>query len=153
MLLSHLNRLCLIAALLLPSAGANAEIYKWVDEHGQTHYSQQAPASGEAVTIDVPLPPPVDTDSVQDEVQQLIEQQRAAEQAELEAQQAQQSEAERQAAIAENCAIARDNLRLYQDNPGSRLVDENGNVYRLTEEERQQKIQESQQQIEEFCQN
>lgn len=145
-----LVRLSLLSATLLLCSGVNAEIYKWVDENGQTHFTQQPPASGQAETIEVPPPPPLDDSA--SEVQELIEQQEAAEKSAQEARQEQQAEAERQAAIERNCAIARDNLKLYQDNPGRRMVDEEGNVYRLTEEERQQKIEESRQQIEEFCQ-
>jgi glutaredoxin len=33
----------LLLALLLPAADLPAEIYKWVDEHGQVHYSDQKP--------------------------------------------------------------------------------------------------------------
>src|SRR2546428_8878547 len=37
------------SAILLAAAGgapAHAQIYKWVDEGGKTHYSDQAPAGG-----------------------------------------------------------------------------------------------------------
>ncbi len=143
-------RLSLLSATLLLASGVNAEIYKWVDENGQTHYTQQPPESGQAETIQVPPPPPIDDTAA--EVEELIEQQEAAEKSAREAEQEQQQEAERLAAIQKNCEIAQANLKLYQDNPGRRMMDEAGNVYRLTEEERQQKIEESRQQIEEFCQ-
>jgi hypothetical protein len=50
----------LLAALLLPSAG-HAEIYKWVDVQGQTHYSERKADAGNARTVEVkpaPAPPP-----------------------------------------------------------------------------------------------
>jgi glutaredoxin len=41
--------------ILALSAQASAEIYKWVDEHGRTHFSDKAPASAqvEEVTIKI----------------------------------------------------------------------------------------------------
>lgn len=35
--------LIILLALLLPAADLHAEIYKWVDEQGQVHYSDQKP--------------------------------------------------------------------------------------------------------------
>jgi hypothetical protein len=145
------KQLCLALATLLITFTAHAQIYKWVDENGQTHYSQQPPVTGEAQQIDVPPPPPVDPEAAQQEVDELIEQQEAAEQAEQEAREQAQQEAEQQAIREENCRIARQNLEQYQNNPGRRVVDEEGNVTRLREEDRQQKMQEFQQQIDEFC--
>src|SRR5207237_272483 len=42
----------LVAILLAATGGtAHAQIYKWVDEAGKTHYSDQAPARGKPDTI------------------------------------------------------------------------------------------------------
>jgi len=41
-----------LAALLPPSAG-HAEIYKWVDAKGQTHYSERKTEAGDAKTVQV----------------------------------------------------------------------------------------------------
>lgn len=38
-----MTRLIILLALLIPAAGLHAEIYKWVDEQGQVHYSDQKP--------------------------------------------------------------------------------------------------------------
>ncbi|MDQ0013397.1 hypothetical protein J2W23_001776 [Variovorax boronicumulans] len=47
-----------LAALLLPSA-SHAEIYKWVDAKGQTHYSERKADAGDARTVEVkPAPAP-----------------------------------------------------------------------------------------------
>lgn len=152
MVIPYLRHACLVTAALLLSFGVNAEIYKWVDENGQTHFSQLPPSSGEAQKVDVPPPPPVDAEQAQQEVDELIEQQQAAEQAEQEAQQKAEEAAQQQAIIDENCRIAQENLRTYQDNPGRRVLDEEGNVTRLREEDRQQKMQEFQEQIDLYCQ-
>ena len=53
-----------LAAVLLYAASAQAQIYKWVDAKGVTHYSDQAPTTGEKVetktfgggpTVDLPF--------------------------------------------------------------------------------------------------
>lgn len=147
-----IKRLCLLSAALMLSFSVHAQIYKWVDENGQTHYSQQPPESGQAETVDVPPPPPIAPEQARDEVQELIDQQQAAEQAEQEAQQQAQQEAEQEAIRQENCRIAQQNLTAYQNNPGRRVMDEEGNVTRLDEDMRQQKIQEFQEQVDLYCQ-
>lgn len=146
------KQLCLVLTAMLLSFSVHAQIYKWVDENGQTHYSEQPPASGEAQQINVPPPPPIDPDAAREDIEELIESQQAADQAEQEAAEQAEQAARQQAILKENCRIARENLRLYQNNPGRRMLDEEGNVTRLREEERQQKIQEYQEQVDQFCQ-
>jgi len=120
---------------------ASADVYKWVDEQGQVHYSQQAPESAPAELIKTPPPPSVDPAQAQREVDALIAQQKAAEQ---EKQQAQQQ--------AEQKAEQEDALTAYQNHPGGRFYDENGNLQRIKEEDRQQKIQELSNNIKQHCQ-
>jgi len=40
--------LALAAATLLVASGSRAEVFKWVDENGQTHYSENKAAAGKA---------------------------------------------------------------------------------------------------------
>lgn len=48
----------LFAAALLAfgAASGHAQVYKWVDADGVTHYSQQPPVSGDATEVAVPGP-------------------------------------------------------------------------------------------------
>src|SRR5882672_5572719 len=41
----------IVIVLAAASAPAHAQIYKWVDEGGKTHYSDAAPAGGKASTV------------------------------------------------------------------------------------------------------
>ena len=152
MVIPDFRQFCFIAATLLLSFTVQAQVYKWVDENGQTNYSQQPPPSGQAEVVDVPPPPALNSQSAQEEIDQLIEQQKAAEEADQAAQKEAEEAAQQQAIKDENCRIARQNLRQYQDNPGRRVVDEEGNVTRLREEDRQQKMLEFQEQIDLYCQ-
>lgn len=132
------------------SVTAYADVYKWVDENGQTHYTQQAPTEQKAELLKTP-PPPAFNSADQQRVDELIKQQQADRQANLEQKQQQQQTAEQQAIKQQNCETAKRNLQLYQDNPGRRVVDAEGNVSRLKEEDRQQGISDFQRQVEEFC--
>ena len=51
------KRLMLFLALLLGAAAFGATVYKWVDEHGVTHYSDQAPPKQDAQKIETPTTP------------------------------------------------------------------------------------------------
>jgi type IV secretory pathway VirB10-like protein len=152
MFIPHIKQLCLLMTVLLVSVSVQAKIYTWVDEDGQTHYAQQPPASGDAKEVDVPPPPPIDPVDAQQQVDELIEQQENAEKAQQEAAEKQAQAAERQQKIDQNCQIAQQNLRGYQNNPGRRIIDADGNVTRMSEEERQQKIAQTQEQIDLYCQ-
>lgn len=46
----------LLWVLVLPLPAAASGVYKWVDEQGKVHYSQQAPSSGDNVPIRTPPP-------------------------------------------------------------------------------------------------
>ena len=72
---------CVVAILLMIGGGcAQADVYKWTDEHGEVHYSETAPAATKSERVmtnqqiqqieksDQAKPPrPVDTDSGIDE--------------------------------------------------------------------------------------
>jgi hypothetical protein len=152
MFIPHLRLVCLTFMLSLFATAAFAEIYKWVDENGQTHYSQQAPRDIPATVIKTPPPPAIDPNIAQQQVDELITQQEAEDQVQLEQQNQQKIEAEKVADQQKNCEIAKQQLEQYQNNPGRRIMDADGNVTRLAEEERQQKTQESQENVTKYCQ-
>ncbi len=47
----------MIALSVLPVLADAQTIYRWVDEHGRTHYSEHAPGQGRAGIVDCPPPP------------------------------------------------------------------------------------------------
>jgi hypothetical protein len=138
--------------LSLFATAAFAEIYKWVDENGQTHYSQQAPRDIPATVIKTPPPPAIEPNIAQQQVDELITQQEDQYQLQLKQQNQQKIEAGNIANQQRNCKIAQQQLEHYQSNPRRRIIDADGNLTRLAEEERQQKIQESQENVTKYCQ-
>ncbi|MEX1201462.1 MAG: DUF4124 domain-containing protein [Methylophaga sp.] len=150
MVIPHLRIYCLALLCSLPFL-AQAEIYKWTDKNGQVHYTQQPPVDRPAEHIAPPPPPAIDPEKAQQQLDELIESQEAEAAAEAEQQKAAQAAEEAEQIREQNCQTARNNLQQYQDNPGRRVMNADGEVTRPTEEERQAKIAEFQQQVDEFC--
>lgn len=131
----------------------HADVYKWVDAQGQTHYSQTPPPAGQsAKLIETDKPPAVDVESQQKEIESLIQQQAEAKKKQEERLAEQRQQAQLAEENAEKCKLAQHNLQQYQDNPGRRVMDSEGNVTRPSEEDRQEMIKKMQEAITEFCQ-
>lgn len=119
-----------------------AQIYKWVDAQGVTHFDAQPPVGQSVQEVDTqkpvtpPPPSPARTDSSQE--QQAVD-------AKVKKQVAAQ-EAKRK----EYCATQRTNLAQLQNNPRVR-EEVNGEFRRFTEEERQARIAEVKKSIDDTC--
>ncbi|WP_347902045.1 DUF4124 domain-containing protein [Pseudomonas purpurea] len=119
------------------------QVYKWVDGQGVTHFDAQPPQGQPATTVVTPAPPvgkpsaPTHSNVVGD--QQAIDKT------------VRTQVAEQQAQLKVFCEQARTNLAQLQNNP--RLREEvDGEMRRLTEQTRQERITEAQKQIAENCQ-
>lgn len=137
----------LAGGLLLALCGnvMAAQVYKWVDAQGVTHFGAQPPQGQQVETVNTvtaPAKPAATPQSVeQDEaeadqssIDRKVKQQVAAQ------------EAERK----RYCETMRTNLAQLQNNPRVR-VEDNGETRRLTEEERQSRINETRDKIAENC--
>lgn len=154
----------LLGAALLLVTPANAEdIYKWIGDDSQVHYTQMPPPHGiKAIRIqrsDIPADeqPSEDTDEAEAEVEDEMEQAAIDDSfdEQPEAQDA-ESDADEDAKIAqelqENCNHARSNLKTL--NHGQvRYVSPEGEVIRLTEDQRQARIEEAKELIGVLCKN
>ena len=119
------------------------QIYKWVDAQGVTHFGAQPPQGQEATSVVTPsvpagkLPTLPRSDAIGD--QQAIDKT------------VKKQVAEQQAQLKVFCEQARTNLAQLQNNP--RIREEiDGEMRRLTDETRQERITEAQKQIEQNCQ-
>ncbi|VVM75115.1 hypothetical protein PS662_02006 [Pseudomonas fluorescens] len=119
-----------------------AQIYKWVDAQGVTHFDAQPPQGQEATTVVTPSPsaekPPVPPRSNAIGDQQAIDKS------------VKKQIAEQQAQLKVFCEQARTNLAQLQNNPRLR-EDVGGEMRRLTDEQRQERTAEAQRQIAENC--
>lgn len=139
----------LLIFCLAPVSGY-AAMYKWVDEEGNTHYTQQPPPEGVEGTTVKP-PPKVDTEQAVKELQQTREKLQKIEE-EHTKQQDETAKQQNQAALKkENCRKAQARLSSLQNARRLRAVDEEGNVTRTTEEEHQARIAEVQEKVKKNC--
>lgn len=143
-----MRRIILTGSLLLAlSASATAgQVYKWVDAQGNTHFGAQPPQGQEATSINTTVAPPkaaAPAAPVLPSFEDDAEQQAA--DAKVKAEVA-AKEAERK----KYCEGARTNLAQLRNNPRV-MVDVMGEPRRLTEEERQARIAENEQNIVEHC--
>lgn len=147
-----MTRILLFTLLTLTATTLTAgKMYRWVDENGVTQYTQTPPPKGEVTEMKPPPPPAVDPAEAQrqlDAQRQKLEDLR--EDRSLAKQETSEGKAEREAK-SKNCQSARNNLKRLQENPRGRWMQKDGTQARYTDEERQAKIKEAQEQIKEFC--
>jgi len=135
--------------LLLFAGSASAAMYKWVDEDGNTHYTQ-SPPPGDIQAETIGPPPEVDTKQA---VKQLQEQEKKLEEFEKQRQETAEEQRKKEEEIARkkaNCELGRKRLASYTE-PRVKFVQPDGTRVRATEEERQEQIKKSQEMIDEFC--
>ena len=166
MLIDARQALCglsLAAALLLATPASAEDIYKWIGDDNQVHYTQMPPPHGiKAIRIQRSDVPADDQDDEPSETEDELEQ-ASADEYEEELPEVDDSEADAgeeevdedvriAQAMQENCNNARKNLATLSRGQ-VRYVDPDGKVIRLSEEERQERIAEAKDQIGVLCKN
>jgi hypothetical protein len=137
--------------LLLAMAGAQAAMYKWKDEHGNTQFGQFPPAGVEAERMKA-SPAPASSSgknspSLQDRVKALEEKQgQDKEKAQME-----KEEKERAAQLKQNCDNARKTVQLLERGGNRRYRMPDGTVKRLDDNETRRRIDESKKYLKENC--
>ncbi|MDR3416358.1 MAG: DUF4124 domain-containing protein [Nevskia sp.] len=141
-----MNRAIALLLCCLPLA-ASADIYKWVDDKGQVHYSQNPPAQGhyEDVTPQLPMSGTT-TGGSRPAGRSAAASGNADDRA---AQQALQSKADN----AERCAKAREQISYLQEKTAHRLfvTGEDGQPARMTDEQFNQELQDAQAAASKYC--
>ena len=118
------------------------QIYKWVDAQGVTHFDAQPPQGQEATLMVTPAPPTGKPSA--SSRSNVIGDQRAIDN------KVKKQVAEQQAQLKVFCEQARTNLAQLQNNPRLR-EDVEGEMRRLTDQQRQERITEAQKQIAKNC--
>jgi len=143
-----MRRLILSSSLLLALAtpAMAGSIYKWVDAQGGTHFGTQPPQGVQAERVNPivsqPSTPPTRN-------KQAAEDGASEKQQEVETR-VKEEIANEQEALESYCLQVRSNLVQLQNNPRVR-IEEEGQLRRLSEEERQAKIAEAQKALSENC--
>ncbi len=152
----HLVPVLLACSLILTNTivsavdSAESGIYKWTDETGQVHYTQFPPANLEAEMLHKVSQPKADSGS-QDSLQKRIEamEQRIEERKEAKDEFRRQTNVRK--LVKANCENARKNLANLQRGANNAYMTPDGEVKRLTEEDKQKRIDEAKRQMDEYC--
>lgn len=137
--------------LLCFSIASQATIYKWVDEHGVTQFSQFPPVNQAAEQVRGAPPPADDPAVARERLEQQLEgfdERRAAQETERQEQAQQQ---EQQALRQRNCAAARHNLQVLERTGRTRVQTEDGEVTYLSDEQRQERVEAARQAVKKYC--
>jgi hypothetical protein len=141
----------LIILLLGCMGGANAEIYKWVDAQGNTHYGERPPADSDAESVTVrkgPSTPDPLLERHRNRQQKFLEvlQQEREEKEEQEKKNTQEREQR-----LHRCHRARDKLRSYRHAGGIYNIDKKGKRVYLDQEEREKAITRVEEDVRRYC--
>ena len=131
-----MQEILLLLACLCLSSNASAEIYKWVDDQGRTHYGDRPADEADSLQVDISKKGHIDSDVDRAEKRQRLlnamQEDRLRKQQQADQQREQQQYAKRQ------CALARDRLKQYENVGYLYRLDENGNRVVIPTEKREQ---------------
>lgn len=139
-----------ITLSLVISFNVSAEVYKWVDENGNTHYSQSPPTSdAEVKKIDINTKH--DAADAQEKVSKQTEKADALREERITKAEEKAKLEQEKKAQQEKCDQAKNALASYTGNPRLLTEADDGGQRKLNEEERQQRILESKKAVNDFC--
>jgi hypothetical protein len=149
----YLTLTCVLLALASGIHAASKDtIYKWVDDNGEVHYTQVPPQNREYETLKQASAPADDPDRIRSGLKEQVDaMDKAQEERKEEVKDAEQW-SNIQKRRRENCEIAKKNLANLHQGGNKAFMTPDGEVIRLTDDERQRRIDEANKQIEENCQ-
>ncbi|RLJ16644.1 DUF4124 domain-containing protein [bacterium endosymbiont of Escarpia laminata] len=136
------------------SLAAGAQTYRWVGEDGVTVYSQTPPPSGSAEVIKhraAPKSNPTDTEAAKKSLKKMRQDLEDRREDRKLAKQAQDEQQRTAATRLQNCEVGRSNLRNLTALGNRKLRTQDGEYLRLTEEERQTRMEQARKDIEDNC--
>lgn len=150
--MTTLARTCSLAVIALLALGAytraQADIYKWLDANGLTHYSEEPPSTGKYEVIKSATPPP-SSPAPTAAPAQAQPAKPAAPQPQANAPQSPAAQKQH----AQNCLKAKQTLGILETRSHILATDASGQQVRLTEEQRQAKIAEIKQKLAKYCED
>lgn len=134
------------------SAVSSAEVHKWIDENGLTHYSQFAPPAKEQHVEKVMVDKT--PESADKNYEKLIE--KNTKQTELEEEEKRLNkmdvlEQQEYKILKKNCQLARQNIKTLEEKSNRKFKDSKGNVTFYDDKTRQEKIKKAQDYLDKNC--
>ena len=146
----RLATIALLTAVCAALPAQAAKLYKWVDDQGNVTYSERRPTNRESETIQL-RGATLDSSGAQEKLDQLNDRANAQQKDRDFAENSASATAERSERMANNCKIARENLRILQTTSRIQDKDADGEAYFLDETGIQAKMADTQRQIENNC--
>jgi hypothetical protein len=141
---------CLFLTLLLcGQLSAHAEVYRWVDEHGQMHFGDQAREADTHAIKPHARPPTQDNQQLRMQKTRKLLNAYQIERQQLREQKAEQKKQAKKRK--RDCIKARDNLRQYTDYGNIYRLGEDGKRQYLSEKERAALVQRSREAVARLC--
>ncbi len=143
----------LVVALLSVYCGAiNAEIHKWVDENGVTHYSEFAPTKSDSNIEQVEVDEtPENAEENYQEMKQRFTKEKELEEEEKRLDKMSELEKKEYEILKKNCKLAKQNVKVLQDKSNRKFKDSKGNVTFYDDETRAAKVKQAQDYIDKNC--
>ncbi len=137
-----------LAGLVAMPVLAQAQLYRWVDDKGQVHYTQTPPKSGQFVTPRAAPPP-----SANPNQEQLNKSLDAADQEAAKSSAQASQDAAQKSKDQASCKQAQDRLKYLEERGPHRLAkrDEKGNISRFTEDDYETERRSAQDTATKFC--
>lgn len=131
-----MKRILLLLTCLYLSSSVSAEIYKWVDDQGRTHYGDKPADEADSLQVDVSKKGHFDSSENRAEKRQRLLD--AMQEDRLRKQQQADKQREQQQYAKRRCAVARDRLKQYESVGYLYRLDKEGNRVVIPTEKRDQ---------------
>lgn len=146
----RLATIALVTAVCAALPAQAAKLYKWVDDQGNVTYSERRPTNRESETIQL-RGATLDSSGAQEKLDELNDRADAQQKDREFAGNSASATAERSERMANNCKIARENLRILKTTSRIQDKDADGEAYFLDETGIQAKMADTQRQVENNC--
>ena len=135
--------------MFLYSITGNAEIYKWIDEQGKTHYGDKPVEDSKEVDVNISNQGHVKVNQSREEKRRKLlnafEEDRQRENKEK------SKEKKKKKKLARNCVVAKDRLRVYERSSSLYDLDKDGNKLVLSNSERDKAVGNLRKKIKKHC--
>ena len=140
-----------ILLLCLVNSFAVAEIYKWVDEHGKTHYGDKPATNSKEMHVDISKQGHVKVDNNREKKRQKLLETYADDKQREDKEKAKKKKSKKK--MQRKCTLARDRLIRYEKASSLYSLDNSGNRITMSTAERERTVAELTKRIKINCKN
>ncbi len=150
-ILSYIVGIVILSGSCMIANIAHAEMYKWVDENGNTHYTQNPPPPN--IVPDIIAPPPsINSEAATKKEMSTIEKANKLREERIKKAEDTAKEKSELAQKKAQCEKAK-KVQASYERPRVNYVDDDGNRRRATEEERQADLAKAKDEVKKLCHN